>query len=50
MKVSDITIALWAKQWKQGVPKFVKVKAQFLLIFDPNLKIPVLTGKKLFKY
>ena len=42
--------ALWAKQWKQGVPKFVKVKAQFLLIFDPNLKIPVLTGKKLFKY
>ena len=39
---------LWAEQWKQGVPKVLKVKAQFLLI-DQNLNIPVLTGKQLSK-
>ena len=29
--------------------KFAKVQAQFLLNFDPNLKIPLLGGEKLYK-
>jgi len=34
------------KQWKLRRLKFLKVKAHFLLNFDPNLKIPLLTGQQ----
>ena len=43
-------IALCCYQWKLEIQKFWKVNAQFLLNFDPNLIISVLTGEQLFKY
>ena len=42
--------ALCCYQWKLEIQKFWKVNAQFLLNFDPNLIISVLTGEQLFKY
>ena len=42
-------IALCSYPLKLEIQKFGKVKAQFSLNFVPNLKISVLTGKKLYK-
>ena len=47
--ISVIHNALCGYPPKQRFKKFAKVKAQFLLNFDPNLKIPFLSGEKLLK-
>ena len=39
-----------ATESNDRVPKFLKVKAQFWLNFDPNLKNPLLAGQQLLRY